>query len=410
MVDNIIWKAFKLGGLFERRKLALAKSLKTLDLSELKTKDTDIALISASRNGSGCVGYLKLEDVNAKLISINKITFDDQWGFTYWQRENFVITGGHNSILEIKDLNLDKLVATKPIILGFLSKLINKITIKAGIFGYNFKINNKLDRELLLLPLIETLQNEDHIWEFDGKCYTLAVDYISLLMNKAKDKKEEKTIKLYKAKREEYKAKREAEKKSLVWKVFKLGDLFSQSMEHYLEKSKKNYNLSDTKTKEYPIAVCAASKNNNGIVGYIQEVDDVPTKKRRGFLTKSGFGHVFYQDDWFVKPGGSWGMLNILKFNNDKLKYICDKNKVCYNFFAKMLTKILVPFSAYSFVTPFDRELLLLPLIETLQNEDHIWEFDGKCYTLAVGTISWLYYSGLVKQQDNKIEKYTYSY
>ncbi len=40
------------------------------------------------------------------------MTFDDQWGYVCFQKENFVITGGHNAILEVKNNRLKTLMDT----------------------------------------------------------------------------------------------------------------------------------------------------------------------------------------------------------------------------------------------------------------------------------------------------------
>ena len=208
-MSNIVWKAYKLGNIFERStKLAFKKNQKDLSLSQIKNNETDIALISASRNGSGCVGYLEEKEVPLNLISINKITFDDQWGFTYFQKERFVITGGHNAILEIKNTKLENLMLHHKFCFSFVCLILNKITLKSGIFGYGYKINNKFDREIILLPCLEVTKNDDYIWEEDGHYYTLAVDYIEKLMNEAKELREQKTIRLYEAERAKYERER----------------------------------------------------------------------------------------------------------------------------------------------------------------------------------------------------------
>ena len=234
-------------------------------------------------------------------------------------------------------------------------------------------------------------------------------------MDSAKKLKEEKTIKLYEKERAKYEAERvkyEAayvlERSLLVWKEFKLGDIFVQSTEHYLNKSKKNYKINKEKTTEFCVAVCAASKYNNGIVGYINEIDDVPEKKRKGFLTKSGFGNVFYQDDWFIKPGGSWGMLNIVKFKDEKIKRFFDNNKILYKFISKTLTKILVQITTWQFTPNFDNEILLLPLIEVSKTDDYIWEENNHYYTLATNYIAYLYLTGRINKYQKLIDQYTY--
>ena len=195
---EVVWKRFRLGELFERStELALSVNQKDLNLNETKDEQHQIALISASRNESGRVGYVENDKVPSVIVSKNKITFDDQWGYSYFQQEDFVITGGHNAILEIKNDILKSVLDENIFIYSFLSLIINKITVKSEIYGYGYKINNKFDRELLLLPCLETNSKEEAIWEEDGKYYTLAVNYISYLYLTGKVKQNQKLIDNY---------------------------------------------------------------------------------------------------------------------------------------------------------------------------------------------------------------------
>ena len=102
-------------------------------------------------------------------------------GIYILSKERFVITGGHNAILEIKNTKLENLMLHHKFCFSFVCLILNKITLKSGIFGYGYKINNKFDREIILLPCLEVTKNDDYIWEEDGHYYTLAVDYISYI-------------------------------------------------------------------------------------------------------------------------------------------------------------------------------------------------------------------------------------
>ena len=181
-MDKVIWKAHEMSSIFERStKLALGQNQKSLTLNENKDDENNVALISASRNDSGRVGYIHLNKDDKKKVSINKLTFDDQWGYTYFQKEVFVITGGHNAILEVIIPKLKNVLDNNLFCYDFLSIIINKITLKSNIFGYGYKINNKFDREIILLPCIEVREKDDWIWEENGKYYTLAANFISYI-------------------------------------------------------------------------------------------------------------------------------------------------------------------------------------------------------------------------------------
>ena len=194
----VIWKAFKISDIFERStSLAFNKNQKDIDLYETCDKNHNVALISASRIGSGRVGYIEDAIVDKKNISINKLTFDDQWGFTFFQKEPFIITGGHNAILEVKKEKLKEMLDANLHCYSFLALIINNITIKTGIFGYGYKINNKFDRELILLPCYEVGANESYIWEEDGHHYTLATNFISYIYLQGQCDKYQKLIEEY---------------------------------------------------------------------------------------------------------------------------------------------------------------------------------------------------------------------
>ena len=428
-MDKIIWKGFELGSIFERSTaLAFKKNQKDLSLSKVKNDETDIALISASRIGSGCVGYLKEKEVPADLISINKITFDDQWGFTYFQKERFVITGGHNAILEIKNSILENLVLRHLSCYSFLCLLINKITLKSGIFGYGYKINNRLDREIILLPCLEVTKDDNYVRKESYKYYTLAVDYIEMLMSQAKEIREKKTIRYYELERAKYERERakyererakyessyKKEKEVLTRKGFKLGELFERSNSHQISDSKKILDESPVYDKNHTIMNITASKNNNGCSGFLRDEGEVAKIKKKGFLTiasDAAYGGIcFYQKDYFVSTGHS----NLLTVKNNNLKNLLDSQITGYWFISKLITKALCNGAADRFFrsisSDFDREIILLPCLEVTNNGCYIWEENGRYFTLALEYISYVYLSGLVKYNQKLIEKYEYKY
>ena len=420
-MSNVIWKAFKIGSIFERStKLALSVNQKDLNLVENKDNEHSVALISASRDGSGRVGYIENDLVKQELISKNKITFDDQWGYTFFQQEDFVITGGHNAILEIKDINLKHVLDLNLSCYSFISLILNQITIKSGIYGYGFKINNKLDREIILLPCLEVPKDEEHIWEENGHCYTLAVDYIKELMDKAKEEREKNTIRLYEAERAKYEAERakyeegyKKEKELLVWKSFKLGSFLEYSSKHVIKNQIKNLQIFEN-YEDGTVANVTASKENNGIVGYIEETDEIKQKKVKNVLTIASdaayAGVCFYQKDYVVSTGHN----KMIEISNNSIKDIFDKNDYLYLFLASLITKTFCKtfygFSKSITEDDFSKSIILLPCLEVPKDEEHIWEENGHCYTLAVDYISYLYLSGKVNYNQKLIDTYTYSY
>ena len=413
---SVVWKSFKLSSIFDYSGKHVIKT----PIKELKTyktyQDGLIANVTSTKNNNGINCYVELnnEIENKKVKNVLTIATNGSVGVCFYH-PYYIISTGDSKVIEIYNSKLKKIFDNNEFLYYFFSKLLTRNFYKTY-YSYTKKIKKEdVDSTTILLPCISLSSSDDYIWEDNNNYYTLAVDYIKKLMDSAKKLKEEKTIKLYEKERAKYEAERvkyEAayvlERSLLVWKEFKLGDIFVQSTEHYLNKSKKNYKINKEKTTEFCVAVCAASKYNNGIVGYINEIDDVPEKKRKGFLTKSGFGNVFYQDDWFIKPGGSWGMLNIVKFKDEKIKRFFDNNKILYKFISKTLTKILVQITTWQFTPNFDNEILLLPLIEVSKTDDYIWEDNSHYYTLATNYISYLYLTGRINKYQKLIDEYTY--
>ena len=428
-MNEVIWKAFQLGSIFERSTtLAFKKNQKDLTLTDEKQNDSDVALISASRNGSGRVGYLSEKEVPQDLISVNKITFDDQWGYTFFQKERFVITGGHNAILDLKNSKLETLMQKFPSSFSFVCLILNKITLKSEIFGYGYKINNKFDREIILLPCLEVTKNDDYIWEENGHYYTLAVEYIEKLMNESKELREQKTIRLYEAERAKYERERakyererakyesgyKKERDVLVWKGFKLGNLFEFNSSNQLSLNKKALDISDIKNDEYKIALVTQSEKNNGISGYIKETEEISKKKMKKFITYSmHFGLCYYHDYDFVLMDTHGSVFRLLP-KNHVLSDILERKK-SVNYFISFLIKKVCHSDLFSYgylpnSSRASREIILLPCLEVTKNDDYIWEENGHYYTLAVEYISYMYLSGRVEFNQRLIDKYEYKY
>lgn len=421
-MSDIIWKGFTIGSLFERStKLALSINQKDLNIVEKKDNNHNVALISASSNGSGRVGYIENDLVDSKLISMNKITFDDQWGYTFFQQEKFVITGGHNAILEVKNDNLKSLLDMNLKTYSFISLLLNKITIKSEIFGYGYKINNKLDREIILLPCIEVSKEDEYVWNENNHYYTLSVYYINELMNKAREEKEKNTIRLYEAERAKYEAERakyevdyKNEKEKLIWKSFKLGDIYNFDSTNQYPYTQKQVDIVTEKDNEHDIAVIAQSEKNNGVIGYISRNANVEKYTFHNSMTFSmNFGICFYHHyDYLLLD--THGSIFRLTPKNETLSKKIEDCTSCNLFIAEIINKICAK-SLYDWQWKpnsqrASRELILLPCLEVSKDDEYIWEEEGHYYTLAVNYISYLHLNGRVIFNQKLIDKYTYEF
>jgi len=421
-MTNIVWKAFEFGDLFYLDSTYNTKrSNKNLDIVDIKSDSHTLLLINKGGQRNGEEGYIEhLEDYKT---CTNGITLDDQFGNCFYHDKEFIMTGGgHINVVLWKNDKAKELADRYQFVYYYISLIIRKVFQKSGIFGYMYKITgDRPNREIILLPVIEVKGTEEYIWEENSKYFTLAVDYIKELMEEAKTRKEEKTIRLYEAEREKYEAEREKyeaaylkEQSSLVWKVFELGELFDRNSSHSIKAQKKNLDESDVYDEMHTIKNITASKENNGCSGYLEDSGEVTERKKINLLTiasDAAYGGVcFFQDDWFVSTGHN----NILELKNQKMKSLLDADFNMYFYLAKIVTKIIRLPGINRFMRPigsdFNREIILLPVIEVKGTDEYIWEENGKYFTLAVNTMSYLYLQGQVNIQQKKIDTYTYKY
>ena len=417
MRNDVFWRSIKIGDLFCRdTKLAHKKNQKDLDLSLSKDNEHNVALVSASRDGSGCVGYLSINDYDINQVSINKITFDDQWGYTFFQKEPFIITGGHNAILELKNIKLKSVLDKNLQSYSFLSLLINKITIKSKLYGYGYKINNKLDRELITLPMVKVDSSEDAIWEIDGAFFSLATDYIQLLIEKAREVKKAKEALIIIKEFERYqtlKAKYEAsmaefepgylsEKSSIKWVAFKLDDLFERISPPSTNVPAKLLEIFDAKI-ENRIALVARGSINKGVVGYIDPQNHPIEKNKITYNDQFGLAYFHEYDFTTIKDH-----ISILKPRSEYLADILSCKPIIGGFICQLINKIftkeIFSFSYNPSDFRFGREVILLPLIEIKEAQVHLYQIQQRNYVLAESTIHYLYYSGRISAVSRKID------
>ena len=126
--------------------------------------------------------------------------------------------------------------------------------------------------------------------------------------------------------------------------------------------------------------------------------------------TNGNVGACFFHDYYFISTGDS----ALLENKYDKLQEIFDTNHIVPRFFAKLITKMFMN-GLYSWGYKvskelFNRELILLPCLEVSQDDEYIWEENGRYYTLAVEYISYLYLTGRINKYQKLIDTYTYMY
>ncbi|ADE19854.1 hypothetical protein [Mycoplasma crocodyli] len=417
-MKEIIWKSFKLGDLFDNkvgRDSSIAQ--KNLDKSNEYTDEYNISIITESKFNNGIGFFMRKDDDILKGKIIEKgLTYGTQFGnANYHNYKHFII--GNVNYLFIKNEVLNKKCNLN--IGNYLAKTINLIFSKSKLFGYGNKIDKlSFNREIILLPTIEVKKEDEWIWHENDKYYTLATDYINSLMDKAKEYREQKTIKSYEAERAKYEAERakyealyKIQRDSLTWKSFKLGDLFERSTALALGSNQKDLSIFNEKT-ENTISLISASRNGSGCIGYIEKKCVDKTKISVNKITfDDQWGFTFFQKEPFVITGGHNA---ILETKNNKLKKLLDNNLSGYSFLSLIANKITIKSNmfgyGYKINNKFDREIILLPTIEVKKEDEWIWHENDKYYTIASAYISYIYLSGRINYYQKLIDRYTYQY
>ena len=240
-------------------------------------------------------------------------------------------------------------------------------------------------------------------------------------MDEAKELREQKTIHLYEAERAKYEAERakyeagyKKERDYLVWKGFKLDDLYLFDSSKQYPFTQKQVDMTAEKDDEHDIAVIAQSAQNNGIIGYINRNESTEKYTFSDSMTFSmNFGICFYHSYDYLLLDTHGSIFRLIAKNSEFAKATKDKLEVNL-YLAKMIDKICSK-SLYDWQWKPNsqragREIILLPCLEVGDGEEYIWEEDGKHYTLAVEYIAYVYLTGRVNFNQKRIDNYTYQY
>ncbi|UVD81551.1 restriction endonuclease subunit S [Mycoplasma iguanae] len=254
-----------------------------------------------------------------------------------------------------------------------------------------------------------------YIYIEDGKYYTLATDYIKDLMEQAKEYKEQKTIRLYEAQKAKYEAQKAKyelaylqDKTNIIWKSFKLGDLFEFTM---VKKwfVLKNYNLLDQAQNNY-LKVVTSSKNPS--YKYINKDDidpKIPIFSNQLTINNIGsVGYCFYHDYDFVATPNTY----VINYKNENLQK--NFNSLANHFLAKIITNVfnngIYGYAYGANKENISRETILLPCLKVSSEDEYIWQENNKYYILALNYISYIYFQGKVNYNQKLVDKYTYKY
>ena len=417
-MKNVIWKAYKLGNLFELTSSGTI-ALKNYTLfDDYNEKRVEVVTSSKDNNNQ----FLDLDDLPKNIpVFSNALTINRNGsiGYCFYHNDKFIIPTGDSYVLTCLNERFKKYADESSY--HFLSILITHI-FTSDVFGWSYKVNDeRFTREIIMLPCLEVAEGEDYIWEENGKHYTLAVEYIKKLMDQAKELREQKTIRLYEAERAKYEAERakyeagyEREKSLLVWKGFTLADLYNFDTSLQYPFTQKDLDISAEKSDYYNLAVIAQSAQNNGVIGYINK-ERVDNKYIHNHLMtfSLNFGICFYHDYDFALLDTHGSIFKLIS-KNEKFDEIIYNEKLVNLFLAKIIDKVCAK-SVYNWNWKpnsgrVSREIIMLPCLEVAEGEDYIWEENGKHYTLAVEYISYIYLSGRVNKNQKLIDTYSYQY
>lgn len=420
-MKTVIWKKFVLEDTFSRSTPPSTNlTAKEMNISD-EPFEGSIALITRAETNNGIRGYIEKGDYPSLK---GAITYNDQFSFFLYHDYEFTTIKDHLSVVRAKNSYFQKLLDENKFLNEFIVAILNHVFSKE-IFNFNFTgADYRYDREIILLPCFET-DDDDFILEENGKHYSLAVEYIRSLMEKAKEEQKNKTAHLHETERAKYEAERTKydserklfeeeylkEKDRVVWKKFSLDELFEFDSGNQLSMNKKALIVSPFQNEKYSIALITQSEKNNGVSGYLEETEEISLKKMSGYLTYSmHFGLCFYHNYDFVLMDTHGSVFRLIPKENN-LWNLMKSNELLNRFLGKTITKVccngVYNYSWLPNSSRVGREIILLPCLETNQPNDYIWEDGGRHFTLALNYISYVYLSGRVIHNQKMIDGYS---
>ncbi len=150
---EVVWKRFRLSETFERNTPPSTESTaKELNISDSPFENS-IALITRAETNNGIRGYIEKGDFS----TLQKgITYNDQFSFFLFHNYEFTTIKDHLSVITAKNEKLQIILKDNDFVDVFITTILNRVFSKK-IFSFNFTgADYRFDRELLLLPCLET--------------------------------------------------------------------------------------------------------------------------------------------------------------------------------------------------------------------------------------------------------------
>lgn len=186
--EKVYYKGFKIGDLiFRSTKHTINSSAKNIDCVKIKDALHPIGNTGMTALNNGIVNYVSdIGEVSIKKIK-NCITVSPGGNGTagaFFYQPNYIISTGNNNLVEFFDKNFEnQLKCNEKAFMCFAKLLTLSLKNKFHCFARNIGTGNDFNRELILLPVYQDENNQEHI-----SVKTLSYLYDRIKFNEYKQK------------------------------------------------------------------------------------------------------------------------------------------------------------------------------------------------------------------------------